>query len=242
MNLIKANEARVFAFRGILNGFWETSDSRSLHSFARDNGFTLVANPAANILSWAGSVSELLLRVGEKTIAERSSPSNLERFNPMQARFTADALGSMKVDLSRKVELFRLDDPIIPAMRVSMLGSLNEEGRASYSYIEDSSWAVWLAFTSFIDFAARKYHPALSPWPLCYRSETNSLVLPARLRLPSILERALCASAGLLPTKVKCFTSDKPLDDSFELLCKESMRKVARVPTVCITTWRTACG
>ena len=60
VNLIKAKEVRVFALRGILNIFWETSDSRSLHSFARDNGFTLVANPAAKILSWAGSVSELL--------------------------------------------------------------------------------------------------------------------------------------------------------------------------------------
>ena len=233
VNLIKANEARVFAFRGILNGFWETSDSRSLHSFARDNGFALVANPAANILSWAGSVSGLLSRVGERTIAERSSPSNLERFNPTQARFTTDALGSMKVDASRKVELFRLDDPIIPAMRVSMLGSLKNEGYAKYNYIEDSSWAVWLAFTSFIDFASTlPGYPALSPWPLCYRSETNSLILPARLRLPSTLERALCASAGLLPTKVNCFTSDSSLNDSLELFCKESMRKVASVPTV----------
>lgn len=231
VNLIKAKEVRVFALRGILNIFWETSDSRSLHSFARDNGFASVANPAANILRWAGSVSGLRSRIGERTIAERSSPSNLERFNPNQARFTTDASGSMKVDANRQVELFRLDDPIIPAMRVSMLGSLNEEGRAEYSYIEDSSWAVWLAFTSFIDFAST-FYPAFSPWPLCYRAETSSLILPARLRLPSIVERALCASAGLLPTKVKCFTSDKPLDDSFELLCEESMRKVASVPAV----------
>lgn len=231
VNLIRVKEVRVFALRGILNIFWETSDSRSLHSFARNNGFSTVANPAANILSWATSVSGLRSRIGERTIAEKSSPSNLERFNPNQARFTSDALGSMKVDANRGVELFRLDDPIIPAMRVSMLGSINEEDRAKYSYIEDSSWAVWLAFTSFIDFASTLY-PALSPWPLCYRSETNSLILPARLRLPSIVERALCASAGLLPTKVKCLTYDNSLDDSFELFCEESMRKVASVPAV----------
>ena len=36
---------------------------------------------------------------------------------------------------------------------------------------------------------------------------------------------------GLLPTKVKCFTSGKPLDDSL-FACEESMRKVARVPGV----------
>ena len=229
LNLIKEKEVRVFMHRGILNIFWETGDARNLHSFAKNNGFFTAPNPALKILSWAGSVSDLRSRIDERTIAERSNPSNLERFNPNQARFKADTSGSMQVDESRQVELFRLDDPIIPAMRVSMLGLVNEEGRPNYSYIEDSSWAVWLAFTSFINFAS-SFNPDLRPWPLCYRSQSNSLILPARLRIPSILERALCAAAGLLPEKINCVTGKKVLDHSLELLYEESLEKVATVP------------
>lgn len=231
VNLIKAEEVLVFAHRGVLHIFWEAENARSLHSFAKNNGFSLIANPAANILSWAGSVSGLRSRIGERTIAERSSPSNLERFNPNQARFTSEPLRSMKVDANRQVELFRLDDPIVPAMRVSMLGSLEEDGRANYSYIEDSSWAVWLAFTSFVDFASAHF-PDVSPWPICYRAATSSLILPARLRLPSILERALCATSGLLPTKVNYSHTNESGKNSFELFCVESSEKVATLPDV----------
>jgi len=231
INLHRANEVRVLKQRGLLNIFWEASDSGSLSTFARANGFSLSANPATAILRWAGSISGLRPLIESRSLAERSRPSNLERFNPGQARFNMDVADSMKVDPLRQVELFRLDDPIIPAMRMYMLGSISDAGHARFSYIEDSSWAIWLAFTSFVGFASTQI-PDLSPWPLCYRAQTHALLLPARLRLPSVLERALCACAGLLPKRFDCLKAEAPVGDRFELLCRNSLEKIARIPAL----------
>ena len=217
--------------RGLLNIFWEASDSGSLSTFARDNGFSVSENPSNAMLRWTGSISGLRPLIESRSLAERSRPSNLERFNPGQARFNMDAVGSMKVDPLRQVELFRLDDPIIPAMRMYMLGSTSDASDARFSYIEDSSWAIWLAFTSFIGFASTQV-PDLSPWPLCYRAQTHALLLPARLRLPSVLERALCACAGLLPKRFDCLKAESTVEGRIELLCRNSLEKIARVPAL----------
>ena len=152
-NLLETEEIELIVENDAIHLFLESIDRRAVSDLVRKNGFSLVSNPAHQLLSWAGSIEEFREHTSSKSLAERKTPSNLERFNPQHALFSRDDTGSMKVDEERKVELFRLDDPVIPMMRAYMLGAIDEFGSARYSYIVDSRWAVWLAFSSFLNFA-----------------------------------------------------------------------------------------
>ncbi|MDB3993879.1 hypothetical protein N9478_10370 [Gammaproteobacteria bacterium] len=177
--------------------------SGEMKAVAEELGINLLMGTSDSILTFSCSLEDFKTMLLSQHGFDQHRPRNLERLRPERATFSSDS-GLMKIDKDRAFELFRLDDPVIPKMKVYMLGNYGEAG-SIYSFIPDSRWAIWMATTSFGVMLYEKYNNDIAyPWPLCYLSESADLFIPARMKPPMLIDRALCVASGYLPEELYC--------------------------------------
>jgi hypothetical protein len=205
----------------------------SLKAFAIAHGFDIVAAPCFAIANWAGSLesatSELSNWGWEKLAANLRQ---LQRLQPDSAYFISVNSGLLTVDKTTGRQLFRLDDPSVQGLQVYVLGSFQEDGKVSFSFIHDSKWGIWISISAFA--AMLKKYFAIddgSPWPIHYESTTGCVWLPARLRPPSVIERILTLCSGGFPVEV--FTeSSSNVGGSIELVNQRAGEAIGDVNAV----------
>ena len=109
----------------------------------------------------------------------------------------------MSVDAGIGYQLFRFDDPQVPALQVYVLGKRSANGATSYSYVRDSRWGVWIVEDAFARwFRELSSREDVHPWPVHYDHRTRDFWLPACLKPPAVVERALTLCSGSGPKVV----------------------------------------
>jgi hypothetical protein len=96
-------------------------------------------------------------------------------------------------------QLFRMEDRDTGKLQVYSLGIKQDGNRPRYGFVRDSRWGVWIALGAFADFVKQFGICDASPWPVPYVRQSGTLLLPARVSLPVVLERALVLCSGSAP-------------------------------------------
>ncbi len=161
-------------------------------------GFQFTAAPAISIATWSGSIDDArqtFVRDGSEGFATKLS--KLHRMQWHTARLVEASSEQLTIDREIGAQLFRFDDPQAWPLQLYVLGVRDRAGNSRYSHIHDSRWGAWISVLAAARYMYEKYdrRDAL-PWPFPYDSETRDLWLPARMRPPSVLERALCLCSG----------------------------------------------
>jgi hypothetical protein len=206
------------------------SDQDILRKILEKADFELVTLPSYQLANWAGTLDENKERLQLNKGYENFRVKNQERLNPQSAYFKHEGAELMKVDKGRQCELFRIDDPVIEGSQVYMLGSSIGES-VNFNYIQDSRWGVWLAISAFAKMLSKMGIADACPWPLHYSQTDGSFWLPARMKPPLVIERALCLCSGSGPKQVLV---DKETDDDFIRLVdtKNNRKVIGRVSNV----------
>jgi len=195
-----------------------------ISSVANTADFKVVDFPAQKLSQWLGSVQGIKENL-TWYMEQGFRPDLLERLNPVKSIF--NVAESIRVDRSRKFELFRYEDPRIQGSRVYKLGRNLGGGFSEYSFIQDSRWGVWIAMGAFGEFVKATYGILdASPWPLHYESATGSLWLPARMEPPFVIERVLTLCSGGGPIIKKII---KKVDDESITIIEENQRVIGKV-------------
>ena len=206
--------------------------SHSIKAVVEELEANLLVGASDSILEFSASLDGFKEMLLSQHGYEQYRPKNLQRLNPENAYFSSDHSGLMKVDESRSCELFQLDDPVIPKMRVYMLGNYREAGGV-YSFVPDSRWAVWLAITAFVEMLYQQCgRDDLYPWPLCYVTDSADLIIPARMRPPMLIDRAMCVASGQLPDELHCKLGAGGEDENGFTIYSESNAafRISKVP------------
>lgn len=180
------------------------SDSlESVKDFSHTYGFEIAEVPCFSIADWAGSLESAtseLSNWGWGNLA--TNLSQLQRLQPDSAHFNNVNSGFLTVDKFTGRQLFRLDDPSVQGLQVYVLGSIQDDGKISFSFIHDSKWGIWISISAF-SAMLKKYYAIDdgSPWPIHYESQSGCVWLPARLRPPSVIERILTLCSGGFPVE-----------------------------------------
>ena len=195
-------------------------------------GFQFSTAPAASIASWSGSIEDArrtFLRDGWEHFATRLS--NLQRMKWHSAQLAPAGTEQMTIDREIGTQLFRFDDPQAWPLQLYALGIRDQEGNSRYSHIHDSRWGAWLSVLAFARLMYDKYgRPDALPWPLPYDPMTRDLWLPARMRPPSVLERALCLCSGS-SAEIHFLTTGEAISDKLPMLGHDC-RAIGFVSTV----------
>ncbi|MBP2872653.1 MULTISPECIES: hypothetical protein [Pseudomonas] len=152
-------------------------------------GFQLTQTPCISIANWAGSLKEFTNVTLHNTMESiGSARGSAMRFHAGQGRFTANPCGNTS-------ELWKVQDL---DTGMDNLYVLADQGR--YAFVRDSRWGVWLALDAFAKWVSiRTGLEDLHPIPITYERNNGTVWLPARIGLPSVLERALVLCAGYAP-------------------------------------------
>lgn len=161
-------------------------------------GFQFTTAPAISIATWSGSVEDARRTFARDSWEHFASKlSNLHRMKWHTAQFAATGSEQMTIDREIGAQLFRFDDPQAWPLQLYALGIRDQAGNSRYSHIHDSRWGTWISVLAFARLMHEKYERCDAlPWPFPYDPKTRDLWLPARMRPPSVLERALCLCSG----------------------------------------------
>lgn len=176
-------------------------DEDSVKAECSPMGFLFAQAPARDVAFWAGSLQQSReaaeLRGAEAISAELG---HLHRLKADTARFVPVAEQRMTIDRECGAQLFRFDDPQATALQLYVLGVRRADGTPRYSHVPDSRWGVWTSQLAFAQMLKEQHgRNDAFPWPLHYDPEARNLWVPARLRPPAVLERALALCAGTGP-------------------------------------------
>ena len=172
-----------------------------LAAFIELVGMENVLHPAAALVVWAEGIDEARGTLGSWGWAGLATEFRyLQRLHPGRAEFVARSLSRLDVDPPVMASLYRFEDPIAQGLQVYVLGTARPDGQRQYSFMHDSRWGIWLALSAFAEFA-RDSHGIQDavPWPIHYAVSSGTLWLPARLRPPFVIERALVLCAASSP-------------------------------------------
>jgi hypothetical protein len=172
-----------------------------LAAFIELVGMEYVRHPAASVAVWAEGIDEARGTLGAWGWASLATEFRyLQRFHPGRAEFVARSVSRLDVDPPVMASLYRFEDPIAQGLQVYVLGTARPDGQRQYSFMQDSRWGIWLALSAFAEFARDScgIHDAV-PWPIHYAASDGTLWLPARLRPPFVIERALLLCAASSP-------------------------------------------
>ncbi len=172
-------------------------------TFVEMFGFTDARMPSSAIANWASGIDvarSTLSAWGWATLA--AEIRHLQRFHPNNAEFLDQDEPRLKVDPQVMASLYRFEDPRIQGLRVYVLGVMRPDKQRQFSFLRDSRWGVWLALSAFADFAKREHDIGdASPWPIHYSDSDGTLLFPARLRPPFVIERVLQLCSASAPTQ-----------------------------------------
>ena len=188
--------------------------------------------PAKSIATWSGSIEEArraFVRDGWEHFSAKLL--HLHRMRWDTAQLVASISEQMTIEREIGAQLFRFDDPQASPLQLYVLGIRDQMGRSRYAHIHDSRWGAWISVLALARLMYDKYemHDAL-PWPIQYDPITRDLWLPARLRPPSVLERALCLCSGS-GADVHFLTTHEPVNDRLPMV-DSSHRALGYVSTV----------
>jgi hypothetical protein len=176
-------------------------------------GFKFNKMPAFNIAEWSSDLEEFKKSCFLNTMEIiGNSADNSMRFHVSKGVFTLNPKGAF-YDIW---ELWKVNDLDIRMENVHVLAK-----RSLYSFVRDSSWAKWLAINEFALKMSRDY-PGLEevyPPPIMYDIKGGKLFIPARIGLPSILEKAVISCTGCEPVvmSLKLFKDNSIIKDKIGL-------------------------
>jgi hypothetical protein len=152
-------------------------------------GFQFAQTPCISIASWSASLELFRAETFRNTMESiGSAREGAMRLNASKGRFTATPYGQV-------CELWRVRDLDIG---VGNLYVLADQGK--YAFVSDSRWGVWLALDAFAKHVSGfSGMDGIHPLPITYESVNRTIWLPARISLPTILERALVLCSGDSP-------------------------------------------
>lgn len=176
-------------------------DAHSVQAECSSMDFLFAPGPARDVACWAGSLRqarEAAESRGTETIS--AELGHLHRLKADSARFILVSEPRMSIDRLCGAQLFRFDDPQATALQLYVLGVRRADGTSRYSHVPDSRWGVWISQLAFAEMLKEKHgRNDAFPWPLHYDLEARDLWVPARLRPPAVLERALALCSGTGP-------------------------------------------
>lgn len=152
-------------------------------------GFEFAQTPCISIANWSASLELFRAETFRNTMESIGSARvGAMRLNASSGRFTATPYGQV-------CELWRVRDLDIG---VGNLYVLADQGK--YAFVSDSRWGVWLALDAFAkQVSCFPGMDGVHPLPITYESVNRTIWLPARISLPTILERALVVCSGNAP-------------------------------------------
>jgi hypothetical protein len=173
-------------------------------AFVEMAGFKDAHVPASAIAEWAGGITNARSELGAWGWETLSAEiRHLQRFNSGCAEFKYQNGSCLNVNPLVGAELYRFEDPTVQGLQVYVLGTLKSNGQRQFGFLQDSRWGIWLAMSSFAEFVKREYGIGDAvPWPIHYSAAEGMLWLPARLRPPFIIERALVLCSASAPTPI----------------------------------------
>jgi len=207
-------------------------DIQGIKEVAESLGFLVVHNPSYSILQWAGSLEQATIELSSWGWENFSANlSQLQQLHPASARFNPVIDGVMTVDRKKARQLFRLDDPSVPGLQVYVLGSVQQNEKTSFGFIHDSRWGIWISIAAFATMLKNYFniHDAC-PWPIHYENKSRTLLIPARLRPPFVIERALVLCSGSSPIEIQ--TSGMIKDGAINLVNQGTGESVGLVSLV----------
>lgn len=177
-------------------------DVTALANKASASGFEIQMNPALPIADWSATRDEVRMNIeslaGESIgmgvrFPERLNPKNGWFFPLPQVHFPTPG---------PDCQLFRMEDRDTGKLQVYALGIVRRDIGLRFGFVRDSRWGIWIALGAFAEFVKRTFDIGdASPWPIPYSRLDGTFLLPARVSLPIILERALnlCCGSGPEP-------------------------------------------
>ncbi len=151
--------------------------------------FQFSEKPCISVASWSASLELFRDETFRNTMESiGSAREGAMRLNASTGRFTASPFGDV-------CELWRIRDLDIG---VGNLYVLADKGK--YSFVSDSRWGVWVALDAFAKHISS--YPGMNdvhPLPITYESFKRTMWIPARISLPTVLERALVLCSGDSP-------------------------------------------
>ncbi len=170
----------------------------SASRLASSHGLGMARLPCDAISRWAGSLDDARSALASWGWGSLSADlGQLQRLVPNSAKFCAASSPRMVVDPQTKCQLFRFDDPSIPSLQVYVLGTIDGDDSTRYSFIHDSRWGVWLSQSAFARMVREMFgRTDAYPWPVHYDPAARELWIPARIKPPAVIERALALCSG----------------------------------------------
>lgn len=154
-------------------------------------GFELTEFPAEAIAHWAGSLRKFKDEtLGNTMESIGDAQENAMCFNASKGLFSAPSSYN-------RWELWKAKDL---DTRMDQLYVLAHSGKGEYAFVRDAGWGKWLAIDEFAIWVSTL--PGMEdvcPLPINYDPTFGTVWIPARIGLPSILERALVLCGGTSP-------------------------------------------
>ncbi|KAG9603759.1 hypothetical protein KCV01_g6719, partial [Aureobasidium melanogenum] len=208
-------------------------DGHSVQAACSLMGFLFAPCPARGLALWAGTLRqarEAAESLGTETVS--AELGHLHRLKADSARFVPVGEPRMSIDRECGAQLFRFNDPQATAMQLYVLGVRRADGTSRYSHVPDSRWGVWISQLAFAEMLKEKHgRDDAFPWPLHYDAGSRDLWVPARLRPPAVLERALVLCSGNGPA-IHFLSSAGDADDRAPVLDGYAGRVVGAISHV----------
>lgn len=171
-------------------------DVADIGRVAHANGMALLPPQSRQIASWAATSDEVRHQIEHGAV---ESVGTLEyhpmRLNPVTARFVQ----ASSLLPTSTCQLFRMDDRDMPGGRVYVL-AIKQGNTTRYGFVRDSRWGMWISLRSFALLLKETFFiDDACPWPIPYSSKDRTLMVPAHISLPVVLERALVLCSGQAP-------------------------------------------
>lgn len=206
-------------------------DTSHIEAIANASGLLFHKDPALPVADWAATCDDVRARIDHvsgESIGEHVQFA--ERFNPSTGCFFQ--VPDVRLSGGPTCELFRMVDRETGTLQCYALATARG-GMPRYGFVRDSRWGIWIALHAFADFVKQNYGiPDASPWPIPYTPGTGTLLLPARISLPVVLERALNLCSGSGPEPVEAETVPLPDLQQMALVRKADGVTIAKISCV----------
>jgi hypothetical protein len=200
-------------------------NTNAVEDVCRLMGFQFAPGPARDLASWSGSLREARVAAesgGAESVA--AELGHLHRLKANSARFVPTSAPHLTIDRESRAQLFRFDDPQAAALQLYVLGVRRADGASRYSHVHDSRWGVWISQLAFAEMLKERHgRNDAFPWPLHYDPGTRDVWIPARLRPPVVLERALALCSGREP-EIHFLSPGDFIGDGVQLIDRRSGR------------------
>lgn len=179
------------------------SDVATVDSLAHASGMESLPVQSVGVASWAASCDDVREQVEQGAVESIGALEHRpHRLHAGKGCFMEEA---RSLRPQSACDLFRMDDRDIDGGRVYILAT-QKENVARYGFVRDSRWGVWIALQAFARYVKETYSIGdACPWPIPYSAKDGIVLLPARINLPVVLERALVLCSGQAPEVVEAY-------------------------------------